>query len=89
MEIAEYLKFIVQGMVTKPEDVEVSQSQDAMGTLLTLKVSKEDMRGLIGKGGDTAKAIRTVVRIAGFIKNARVSMKILEPEVNDLGEIKI
>ena len=79
MELTEYLKLIVSQMVKHSEYVFVSQSQDAMGVLLTLKVHKEDMAALIGKGGETAKAIRNVIKVAGFIQGARVSVKIIEP----------
>ena len=66
-------------MVKHPQDVFVSQAQDAMGVLLTLQVNKEDMAIVIGKQGETAKSIRNIIRIAGFVKDARVSVKVLEP----------
>ena len=79
MELTEYLELITKQMVKHPHEVLVAQSQDAMGVLLTLQVNKEDMAIIVGKQGETAKSIRNIVRIAGFIKDARVSVKILEP----------
>lgn len=51
-----------------------------MGTLLTLIVAPEDMGPVIGRAGETAKAIRHLVRIAGVREGARVSVKINEPD---------
>jgi len=51
-----------------------------MGVLITLKVEKEDMGKIIGKNGQTAKSIRTLLRIIGSKHNARVNLKIVEPE---------
>ena len=48
--------------------------------LLTLKVAKDDMGKIIGKSGQTAKALRTLLRIVGSKNNARVNLKIVEPE---------
>ena len=50
-----------------------------MGVLLTLKVSKEDMGKIIGKSGQTAKALRILLRIIGSKNNSRVNLKIVEP----------
>ena len=51
-----------------------------MGVLLEVKVDPEDMGLLIGRAGSTAKAIRTLARIVGMRNNARVNLRIIEPE---------
>ncbi len=51
-----------------------------MGILLTVTVAPEDMGSVIGKAGETAKAIRHLVRIAGVKQSCRVSVKINEPD---------
>ena len=51
-----------------------------MGVLLTLLVHKDDMGKVIGRSGATAKAIRTVLRVVGMKNDARVNLKIEEPE---------
>ena len=66
-------------MVMNPDEVEVTRSVDEMGVLITLKVSKEDMGRIIGKNGQTAKAIRVLLRIIGSKNNAQVNLKIVEP----------
>ncbi|TSC67380.1 MAG: hypothetical protein G01um101472_432, partial [Parcubacteria group bacterium Gr01-1014_72] len=47
---------------------------------LTLSVSPADMGKIIGRMGNTAKAIRTLLRVVGMKNNARVNLKINEPE---------
>lgn len=76
----EFVLYIVKQIVQFPDKVEIERTVDEMGVLLTLKVDKEDMGKLIGKGGQTAKAIRTLLRIIGSKNNARVNLKIVEPE---------
>lgn len=76
----ELLEYIVKSMVDNPADVQVSRKVDEMGVLLTLKVHAQDMGQIVGRQGSTARAIRTLVRIAGLKAHARVNLKIEEPE---------
>jgi len=76
----EFLESLVDGIVNNPKDVKIERNVDEMGVLLTLKVNPEDMGALIGRGGSTARAIRTLLRIVGAKNNARVNLKIEEPE---------
>ncbi len=77
---SEYLRQIVTPLLTRPESAVIEQTQDNMGVLLTLTVAPEDMGPIIGKQGETAKAIRSLIRIAGIKQNARVSLKVTEPD---------
>lgn len=76
----EFVLYVVRQIVDHPEEVEVERTIDEMGVLLTLKVSREDMGKIIGKSGQTAKALRILLRIIGSKNNARVNLKIVEPE---------
>ena len=76
----EFLEFVVKALVDNPNDVKVVRSVDEMGVLLTLDVNAEDMGKIIGRSGNTAKAIRTLLRVVGMKNNARVNLKINEPE---------
>jgi uncharacterized protein len=76
----ELLEYVVKGLVDHPDDVKVERKVDEMGVLLILKVHPEDMGQIIGRQGSTARAIRTLVRIAGLKAHARVNLKIEEPE---------
>ena len=80
-----FVEFIVKALVSHPEDVKVDRKVDEMGVLLTLSLNAADMGYVIGKQGQTAKAIRTLVKIVGAKNNARVNLKILEPEGSTRG----
>ena len=76
----EFVEYIVKQLVNKPEDVTVERKVDEMGVLIEVKVNPEDMGLLIGRAGSTAKAVRTLARIIGMRNNARVNLRIVEPE---------
>ncbi|MDD5098995.1 MAG: KH domain-containing protein [Candidatus Colwellbacteria bacterium] len=76
----QFLEFMVKSIVDHPEDVVVKRQIDEMGVLLSLKVNPQDMGQIIGREGSTAKAIRSLLRIVGVKNNARVNLKIEEPE---------
>lgn len=75
----DFLEYLVKSMVDKPDKVKVDRKVDEMGVLITLKVDPEDMGKIIGRNGNTAKAIRTLLRVVGLKNNARVNLKIEEP----------
>ncbi len=75
-----FLEFVVKALVDNPSDVRVKRTVDEMGVLITLDVNPADMGKIIGKSGNTAKAIRTLLRVVGMKNNARVNLKIMEPE---------
>ena len=76
----DFLEYVVKALVDHPEDVKLERRVDEMGVLLSLKVNPEDMGQIIGRGGATARAIRSLVRIIGLRNHARVNLKIEEPE---------
>jgi len=76
----EFLEYVVKALVDKKEGVKVERTVDEMGVLLTLAVDQEDMGKIIGRQGNTAKAIRTLLRVVGMKNNARVNLKISEPD---------
>ena len=75
----EFLEYVVKSLVDSPEDVKVDRKVDEMGVLMTLEVNPVDMGKIIGRQGNTAKAIRTLLRVVGMKFNARVNLKINEP----------
>ncbi len=75
----EFLEFVIKGLVDHPEEVKIGRTVDEMGVLLTLDLNPEDMGKVIGRSGNTAKAIRTLLRVVGMKHNARVNLKINEP----------
>lgn len=76
----EFVETVVKCLVDNPSDVVVTRKIDEMGVLLTLKVNPADMGTIIGRQGNTAKALRTLLRVVGAKNNARVNLKLEEPE---------
>lgn len=76
----EFVEYIVKSIVGHPEDVKTERTIDEMGVLITLKINPADMGYVIGRQGQTARAIRTLLKIVGARNNARVNLKIQEPE---------
>ena len=76
----EFLDYLVRGLVDNPESVKITRTVDEMGVLLSLDVHPDDMGKIIGRSGNTAKAIRILLRVVGMKNNARVNLKINEPE---------
>ncbi len=77
---AQFIEEVVKMLVDNPDDVKVNRKIDEMGVLISLDVNQEDMGMVIGREGSTAKALRTLLRVIGARNNARVNLKINEPE---------
>ena len=82
----EFLEYVVKALVDHPEDVKINRAVDEMGVLITLDVHAQDMGKIIGRSGNTAKAIRTLLRVVGMKNNARVNLKINEPAGSTRGQ---
>lgn len=76
----EFLEYLVKSLVDHPEDIRIERKVDEMGVLLTLRVHPADMGQIVGRQGSTAKSIRALLRIVGMKNNARINLKIEEPE---------
>lgn len=81
----QFLEYVVKALVDNPNDVKINRTVDEMGVLLTLTVHRDDMGKIIGRSGATAKAIRTILRVVGMKNEARVNLKIEEPEGSERG----
>ena len=79
-EDKQFLETVVKALVDNPDAVSIERTVDEMGVLLTLDVHADDMGKIIGRSGNTAKAIRTLLRVVGMKHDARVNLKINEPE---------
>ena len=76
----EFVDYVVKAIVNHPDDVRTERTVDERGVLITLHVNPEDMGYVIGRSGQTARSIRTLLRIVGAKNDARVTLKIIEPE---------
>ena len=81
----EFLEYVVKSLVDHPDDVKTERKVDEMGVLITLSVNQEDMGQIIGRSGDTARSIRSLLSIIGSKNDARVNLKIEEPEGSTRG----
>ena len=77
--LQDWFHSILSGLVTSPEEISITVTNDEQGVLFTVKVAKEDVGKVIGKNGLIAQALRTILRSAGFKQDARVSMKVDAP----------
>lgn len=75
----QFLEYVVKALVSHPDDVRIKRTVDEMGVLMTLDVNPDDMGKVIGRSGNTAKAIRILLRVVGMKNNARINLKINEP----------
>jgi len=83
MKDIEFLEMIVKAIVSNPDAVSVERVVDEMGVLLNLKIDPADMGYVIGRRGQTAQAIRTLLKIVGAKNNSRVNLKIYDPNAGN------
>lgn len=81
----EFVEYIIKALVDNPSDVKTDRTVDEMGVLITLHINPADMGQVIGRMGQTAKAVRTLLRVVGAKHKARVNLKIDEPEGSHRG----
>lgn len=74
----QFIEYLLQAILDHPEDIVVTRVLDELGVLITVKVNEADMGTLIGKNGQTAKSLRTLLRVIGSKNKARVNLKILD-----------
>ncbi|MFA5935610.1 MAG: KH domain-containing protein [Patescibacteria group bacterium] len=76
----EFIEYVVKSIVNHPEDVKSERTIDERGVLITLHINQDDMGYVIGRQGQTARALRILLKIVGAKDNARVNLKIYEPD---------
>jgi predicted RNA-binding protein YlqC (UPF0109 family) len=76
----QFLQNVLEAIVEDTKDLVIDGKIDELGVLLTVHVSERDMGKLIGKGGQTVKALRTLLRIIGGNAKQRINIRIVEPD---------
>jgi hypothetical protein len=76
--VKEVLEYLAQHLVDDPAAVEVTEVEGERSVLLQLRVAPDDMGKVIGKGGRTARAIRSIVRAAGTRQGVSTLVEIVE-----------
>lgn len=74
----ELLEYLAKGLVAHPDQVSVREVEDEDATVLELSVADDDYGSVIGRGGRTAAALRTVVKSAGAKQKRRVFLDIVD-----------
>ena len=93
----EFVEFLVKQIVTKPDEVEVTETEEYGMKTVRLQVSVEDMGVIIGKEGKTIKGLRSLVRAKAIRDGIRVNLELIdlgpkpsehakEPETGPTGE---
>lgn len=73
------LEYIVANLVTKPEEISIDEQNDGSTVNLTLTVDPSDMGLIIGKNGQTIRAIRKLLTVRAIAENVRVNLQLAEP----------
>jgi uncharacterized protein len=75
----ELLEYLARGLVEHPDEVHVNEVSDGEGaTVLELSVAEDDYGSIIGRGGRTAAALRTVIKTAATKRKHRVFVDIVD-----------
>lgn len=75
----ELIEYIARSLVDDPSQVDVSQNRGGHKTRLELRVSKEDMGRVIGKGGRVANSMRILLRVAAAREGKQATLDVVEP----------
>jgi len=79
----ELLDYIVKNLVTKPEAVSIDEQAEAGNVNLILTVDLSDMGLIIGKNGQTIRAIRKLLTVRAIAENVRVNLQLAEPPTSN------
>ena len=71
------IEFVAKSLVDDPSQVHVSEILGETSIILELRVGPEDMGRVIGRGGRTANAMRTLVRVIAAKQGKRIALEIV------------
>ncbi|RME23539.1 MAG: KH domain-containing protein [Candidatus Zixiibacteriota bacterium] len=74
----EFVEFIARHLVEHPDEVEVKEIESTRSTIIELRVNPSDLGKVIGKNGQTAKALRTLLTAASARIGKRAALEILD-----------
>lgn len=78
LDIADLVGFIAKGLVDKPDEVHVALVEERQASVYELEVAESDLGKIIGRGGKTARALRTLVSQIAPRSRKRILVEILE-----------
>ncbi|MBS0615832.1 MAG: KH domain-containing protein [Verrucomicrobia bacterium] len=74
----EFIAYLIKNLVDKPDSVDVQIIEGQQGTLVEVRVSPEDVAKIVGRGGRTIKALRTIAMIVGARFGRRVRLDLIQ-----------
>jgi predicted RNA-binding protein YlqC (UPF0109 family) len=74
----EFIEYVVRALVDQPDSIEVNEVVGSRTTVYELRVGQGDLGKVIGKNGQTAKAIRTLLAAISARQGKRAVLEILE-----------
>ena len=75
-----FVQYILQQVCHNDDEIVVEAADDERGTLISVRVSAEDMGKVIGKGGQTISALRTLLSVISAKEEKRYFLKIIDPQ---------
>lgn len=76
MEAEDYLKVVIEPILSYPDQLKIERHDDERGVLIDVIVSKDDSGRIIGQKGKTAEALRSLVRLLGVKNDKRYALRI-------------
>lgn len=76
--VTSLLKYIVENIVSSPEDVSIREIPGDEETIIEVRVAENDVGKVIGKNGSVARALRTLVSAIGNSENQNYSLEIID-----------
>jgi predicted RNA-binding protein YlqC (UPF0109 family) len=73
----ELIEFVAQNLVSKPDEVKVEEVEGGRQTVVELTVARSDVGKVIGKQGKTARALRSILKVAAAKQGKRATLEIL------------
>jgi uncharacterized protein len=77
-DLAELIRYLAVNLVDRPDEVRVELIEERSANVYELEVAEADLGKVIGRGGKTARALRTVVQAVAPRSRKRTLVEILE-----------
>lgn len=84
----EFIAYLIKNLVTEPDAVNVTSRQGEKAIILEIRVGDADVARVIGKGGRTIQALRTIATTAAARHGARVRLEVVEDDKEETEEEK-
>ena len=82
----DFVRFLISSIVDQPDALELYESRDGRHDLIEVRVAKDDLANVIGRGGKTAQSLRTVLDAWTWKHRLRAHLRILEEDEEPKGE---